>query len=345
MGHLTACNYEIDRNVDALRLLNAVSSFLGARIVRRRLVEKLERTSMHDNLTGLLNRRGIDTAIESRLASHPDEPFALALLDIDDFKILNDLHGHSVGDQALITLADAMRSTFPPDAVLGRNGGDELLIMLFGDAAQNAGDRFAAFAEGDFEFEHDGSCHWFTISIGYSTCPGEASNLAEAYSKTDAALYAVKLGGKRGAKRYSPDMASQYRSQLGFTPRDIAENVPGAILVHRAGGDGEILFANDELVDMFECDGLSDFMHFTKGTYKEMVHPDDQLRVYEEATAQVSLDQVGARNFFDFRIVAKSGAVKNVAQNGRLVEIDGIGKVFYVIIIDRDEHDRKSRNK
>ena len=173
--------------------------------------------------------------------------------------------------------------------------------------------------------------------MGY---PDQASNLESAYTMADAALYGMKLAGKSGAKRYSPDLQTQYRTQLGFTPRDIAENVPGAIMVHRAGGDGEILFANDELVEMFDCDGLADFMRYTGATFRGIPHPDDGARVYEDIVRQIGLDEVGAKDFVDFRIVTKAGVVKNVSSNARLVDIEGIGKVFYVLMIDRDERDR-----
>jgi hypothetical protein len=59
----------------------------------------------------------------------------------------------------------------------------------------------------------------------------------ELYTLADAALYAVKLGGKGGCARYAPSMETQFRSQLGFTPHDIARNIPGGILVHRQGDD------------------------------------------------------------------------------------------------------------
>ena len=323
--------------MDIKRLLYSVSLFLGARIARRGLVEELEWAGEHDILTGLLNRRGTDAAASRHLAAHPSEPYALALLDIDDFKIVNDLHGHSVGDEALRTLAQAMRHAFPLNAILGRNGGDELLIMLTGGNALDADRLLEDFSCEGFGFAYRGQHHRFTISIGFTTFPGQAEDLNQAYSQADAALYAVKLDGKHGVRRYSDDLKSQYRSQLGFTPRDIAENLPGAILVHRAGGDGEILFANDELVEMFECEDLADFMEFTGGSFKNMVHPDDGPHVYEEMTRQAKLDDIGSKVFVDYRIITKSGNVKEVADNGRLVEIDEVGKAFYVIILDRGE--------
>ncbi len=337
VGYLVAENYEFEEGIDGKRLLEAASSFMGSRIANQRLLADLQRAGTHDVLTGLLNRRGFDNAIDARMSEAPGEPYVLALMDIDDFKTVNDLHGHDVGDEALRTLARAVTDAVPAGTILGRNGGDEFVAALFGSDAARADDVFARFSATEKSCEYGGKSYRLSMSIGYAGCPDQAYGLNDAYAKADAALYAVKLAGKSGFKRYSPEVETQYRSQLGFTPRDIAENVPGAILVHRAGGNGEILFANDELVDMFDCESLADFMEHTGGTFAGLVHPDDAPRVYEELVDQVSLEDVGAKNFSNYRIVTKTGAVKHVADNGRLVELGDVGKVFYVLIIDRDE--------
>ena len=339
LGYLVAEDYSLEDGVEVDRLLESVAMFISARIVNYRLVSELERTGTHDALTGLLNRRGFDWAIGERITDDSDEPYALALIDIDDFKKVNDLYGHDVGDEVLRTLAHELKAAVPVTGVIGRNGGDELAVVLFGDDAEDADRIFQGFSHVELKCEYDGKRYRFSVSIGYAGYPGQASSLKEAYSMADAALYAVKLAGKAGCKRYDVDLTSQHRSQLGFTSRDIAENVPGAILVHRAGDDGEILFANDALIELFECDDLDDFMAFTGGTFAGLVHPDDDKRVYEELVRQVSLDDIGAKNFSNYRIITKSGAVKHVAHNGRLVEIEDIGKVFYVLIVDRDERD------
>ena len=337
IGFLVADNYVLEEGYDTQRLLETVATFISARIVNQRLVEELERAGTHDALTGLLNRRGFDKAIGSLMGSAPDERYALALIDIDDFKTVNDLHGHDVGDSALRALARSVKRALPQTAVVGRNGGDEFVALLFGTDTLLAEDSFAKLEQMDLGCTHDEKWYPLSISIGYVEYPDQAKDLNAAYAKADAALYAVKLAGKGNYRRYSPELKIQYRSQLGFTPRDIAENAPGAILVHRAGENAEILFANDELIEMFECDDLSDFMEYTGGTFANIVHPDDRVRVYDELKSQVALDEVGSKNFADYRILTKRGNVRHVADNGRLVDVGEVGKVFYVIIIDNDE--------
>ena len=83
-----------------------------------------------DSLTNIYNRYGFDELAEKMIAKNPKSHFVVALLDIDDFKFINDIYGHAYGDKALKNLADSMKNFFPSNALLGRNGGDEFCIFL-----------------------------------------------------------------------------------------------------------------------------------------------------------------------------------------------------------------------
>ena len=85
-----------------------------------------------DPLTGVANRRGLLAAFEaeSARAERGGEPLAIALIDLDDFKRLNDSLGHAAGDQALIQLAARARESLRPSDVLARFGGEEFVVLL-----------------------------------------------------------------------------------------------------------------------------------------------------------------------------------------------------------------------
>ena len=83
-----------------------------------------------DSLTNIYNRYGFDELAEEMIAKNPNAHYVVALFDIDDFKFINDIYGHVYGDRALKNLADSMKKSFPSDALLGRNGGDEFCILL-----------------------------------------------------------------------------------------------------------------------------------------------------------------------------------------------------------------------
>lgn len=337
LGYLVVDNYELDDDLDVIRLMESVASFVAARMINHRLVGELRRLSMRDALTGLLNRRGIDLAIQARMEQRPGEPYVLALMDIDDFKTVNDVHGHDVGDEALRTLARVVQDAFPSDAIVGRYGGDEFLVLLYGYEPSEAEPLFVGLVERELSCTLDGKRYPLSMSVGYASYPSQAEDLMSVYGKADKTLYAVKLTGKAGCLTYSPDMERQYRSQLGFTPRDIAANVPGAIVVCRDLDTWEILFANDETLRLFECRDFAEFMELTKGAFVHGVHHDDVRRVREELATQIYSDDRQDKVFSTYRILAKSGAVRHVLGSGRLVNVEGMGNVFYELIVDIDE--------
>ncbi len=99
------------------------------------LEKELEATSnlvRHDQLTGVLNRRGLEEMFNKEVArsQRHDTVLCVALLDIDNFKKLNDAHGHDIGDQALIHLAQVCRETLRPQDTVARFGGEEFIILL-----------------------------------------------------------------------------------------------------------------------------------------------------------------------------------------------------------------------
>ena len=337
LGYLCAENYRLDENVDTRRLLATMASFIGARIANRRLLDRLEWTGMHDGLTGLLNRWGIDHVINDHLQKRADDPYVLALMDVDDFKTVNDVHGHDVGDCALETLAGIVTEVFPKGTILGRNGGDEFLAMVVGEDAARIDQILDELFSRELGCTHEGTWYPLSMSVGYAKCPEQAKDLKEAYSHADEALYAVKLEGKSSYRGFSYDLDRGERTQLGFTPRDFIENVPGAVVIHRAG-DGEILFANDETVRLFGCDDFGDFLELVGGTYAGVIHPDDRQRVRDEMAEQDGLEAVAKTDHVSFRIVTKQGDVCRVLQNGRGVMVEGMGEVFYELIIDIDLH-------
>ena len=108
-------------------LLTGLTAALLALEQRRRNFKRLATT---DPLTGLLNRSGFEEQVNRYLEKYPEEQCVGMEMDIDDFKFINDMYGHSIGDKAIQRMAETMKETFPHDAILGRSGGDEFRIIL-----------------------------------------------------------------------------------------------------------------------------------------------------------------------------------------------------------------------
>jgi diguanylate cyclase (GGDEF)-like protein len=170
-----------------------------------RLVAALQRQAGLDSLTGLASRRVLDDALAAALATPwsrdgSDAGTALILLDVDTFKSINDVHGHPVGDDALVHLAGLLRAHVRcGDAVLARLGGDELAVLLRGCTAQGAAARAEQLVEAVRATPlrlPDGTWLALSISVGVAHAPRHANDLRGLYAAADAALYAAKRTGR-----------------------------------------------------------------------------------------------------------------------------------------------------
>ena len=92
--------------------------------------KNFKRLAVTDALTGIYNRHGFDEQVEQYMRQNPQKHCVVAMLDIDDFKLVNDMYGHAAGDGALQKLAESMKQYFSKDVILGRNGGDEFSIFM-----------------------------------------------------------------------------------------------------------------------------------------------------------------------------------------------------------------------
>ncbi|MGY1745283.1 GGDEF domain-containing protein [Blastococcus sp. SYSU D00695] len=172
-----------------------------AAAVQDRLVRRLEEQATVDSLTGLLNRRVFEAALERALEPRPHhEGTALVLVDVDSFKQINDRHGHPVGDDALVHLAALLRRHVRAgDAVLSRLGGDELAVLLPGCAPETAVRRAEALLHAVRSTPlalPGGGLLALSVSVGVAHAPGSAGGARGLYAAADDALYRAKRAGR-----------------------------------------------------------------------------------------------------------------------------------------------------
>lgn len=301
--------------------------------------KKFRQMSFTDGLTGLFNRIGFNEQVEKYLNNNESKKCIAMLLDVDNFKFINDVHGHEVGDQVLIQLATSMKKEFPENAVIGRNGGDEFCVLIKDcneDETKNLIERFTMKKR---TFLHKGKEYKYSISLGYVEYPTYAHKDSELLRYADIALYEVKLRGKHGCLPYraSYRVSDSKRSQLGFKLNDISNNLPGAFFIYKADkSDEQILYANNEMLRLVGCDDLDDFFEFSGKHFNGLVHPDDFKGVEKRIWEQISINDNKVNDYVRYRMATKSGEYKNVLDYGRLVHSENYGLVFYVLIVDFD---------
>lgn len=166
---------------------------------RHRRERRIARLAARDPLTALYNRRAFEGRATRLLEDvSPDTPGALLLIDIDNFKLVNDLHGHTAGDRLLVTLSELIRAELPKGSLAARLGGDEFVILLRDTSCEQIGALGSMLRE---QF-HKIAAETFvtpkavTLSIGASLFDQAPATLAGLIEQGDAALYESKRGGR-----------------------------------------------------------------------------------------------------------------------------------------------------
>lgn len=178
--------------------------FLGNVTFRtsRKLAEHKQaimKISVRDGLTGLYNRRHWESLLDHEIESYRRyrHKSTLVLIDIDHFKEINDNYGHSVGDQAIILLAQELQQTMREADIIGRYGGDEFAAILphcTAEQAQKTLERLQSRLNNDLFPQH--AELRVQISAGIAECQETAETAAQWLNAADAALYKAKNGGR-----------------------------------------------------------------------------------------------------------------------------------------------------
>ncbi len=203
------------------RLLREASGLAAIAIQRQKLHFDLERAARFDPLTGLPNRRRFTEYMNWALtqAQKKDSALALMLLDLDDFKQVNDTLGHTAGDHLLKEVALRLSADLPRNATVARCGGDEFVFVLPLEHTDHAA-RFAHEVTGALRkpFVIEGRTFDVGASIGISLYPDDGQDPETLFKAADSAMYAAKAdrkaGSRQGYRRYLPEMSEVLEAQL-----------------------------------------------------------------------------------------------------------------------------------
>ncbi|MCU1758510.1 GGDEF domain-containing protein [Pseudomonas sp. 14P_8.1_Bac3] len=185
----------------AMAIMLIALSMTGTERYRRE--ERIARLAARDPLTALYNRRALEVRAPRLLAEvSSTRPGALLLIDIDNFKLVNDFYGHTAGDRLLVSLSEMIRSALPDGALAARLGGDEFVILL-NDASS---ERIVGLGSALRDQFHQAASQTFvtpepvTLSIGASLFNQPPASLAALIEQGDAALYESKRGGRNSIR-------------------------------------------------------------------------------------------------------------------------------------------------
>lgn len=228
---------------NALEALDLFSAQAGAALASVRFLEQMRHQALHDALTGLPNL----TLFEDRLsqavamARRETEVLAVGVLDIDNFKRINDSLGHAAGNDLLKQIALRLRGLMREADTVARMGGDEFTVLWPGlkgrrDVADVAQKILGAFAR---PFELDEQRVFLTPSLGIALYPADGLAPSALLRNADAAMYRVKKRGRNGYELHQGDIGDDNRARLGMESE-----------LHRAVERGEMRVFYQPVVDM-----------------------------------------------------------------------------------------------
>ena len=198
IGALIIASHQIEAySLRQVKLLEQLASYITAPIENSQLYSQAREKARIDELTGLFNRRHFDERLKEETASHAryGGTFSLLMLDLDSFKVYNDIFGHPAGDDLLREVSDLIRNSIRTSDQPFRYGGDEFAIILPQvdmEGAHHVAERMRQSIAHGMQSESTG----VTSSIGLAMCPADGADPSDLIAAADRALYCAKRSGR-----------------------------------------------------------------------------------------------------------------------------------------------------
>lgn len=244
----------------------------------RHRMEELQRRAARDALSGLMNRGTLERRIRERLACMtPEDTCALFIVDLDNFKQVNDTLGHRAGDQAIRQSARILSRLFRAGDIVGRLGGDEFAVFLCGQVSEKSvRDKAAAICEnlhlalGDHEIVN------VTASVGVHLA-GEGQAFEGLYQAADLALYKAKKAGKhrfclKGKDGYQEAQPDSFRPVSTITLSSLLEKMESGVALLEMGERPQVIYVSPSLCRVV---GANPDTCPMPRPLAELLHPDD----------------------------------------------------------------------
>ena len=261
----------------SLILLYRRAREMRGEIDRREAAEtRANELARHDPLTGLPNRRRFNEHLAATLAdmANGGTECAVFLIDLDQFKTVNDSHGHGVGDALLVKVADRLRGSCDRDILIARLGGDEFGGIITYPAGRDDPIRVASQVLRAFRepFEVEGLSLTAAVTLGLARCPHDATTASDLLRSADIAMYEGKRAGRGVYRIFHAEMDERLRERAALEQELKVAIADGQITAYFQ----PVISLADERISGFEA--LARWEHPSRG----LIEPDHFIPIAEE---------------------------------------------------------------
>ena len=248
----------------------------------RRQFEELEKRAARDELSGLLNRAAAEQYIASRLEEmRAGESCALFIVDLDDFKRVNDTLGHQAGDQAIRRSAQILSGLFHAKDIVARLGGDEFIAFMSGRITEQAAREQGSAICRELQLSLGSSpAVSVTASVGVYYAGSGGQRFDSLYQSADLALYRAKKGGKHSCclkhDRESPVSGEEFRPVNTIPLSGLLEYMDSGVALLEMGEPINLIYVSPSFCRILGTDPQT---YVTPRRLSELVHPDDLLEL------------------------------------------------------------------
>ena len=287
-----------------------------------------------DTLTGLFNSAYGEYRNKEHLLYHPDDSAALLAVRVNDLGRFIEKQESKQAGTVIAQFAARLTEIFDKSCTISRTNVDQFTVFMRNGNVSTANEAIEVLLAEAFVAENDDEQLPYHVSVGYALYPEDSRDYSELSRMAEMALEYLEKVEKPDSYRYNRSMMSTEKHHMGLNMMEIANCIPGALLVSYADAQGQVLYANQDMLRLFECDSLEDFSQWIRGNIREIVYYEDSARVEHRRKEILAENDMDKEYSFRYRITTKKGVLHEVEDSSRIVESQYYGKILYTLLKD-----------
>ncbi len=316
-------------NIRALILLIDTNWFNNTSSITRAYSE-------FDWVTGVYQRAYGFRVSNEYLRYHSGDPAVVAALSLNDYDNLRVKYGTDVINDIIRDIHSKLKSTFGSNSILSRFSEKEFCILIINSTPDHAVKLMEKLISSKLFVVHRDLKIAYTIHIGYALYPQNSPDFAELCCFAEIALECADNPERSRLMRFDREMLTMDKNRAGFNMKELADCIPQPFLICLPKRtDAELLYANKELLRLFECETLNDLLKFSSRSPENCFYEEDRetFRTLYRSLADYPAGEKIRTETVPIRIMTKTGLIKDFSVFLRMSESSYYGRLCYIMLL------------